>query len=83
MGGVVRVRCEAIINTLWGESTEGIFPGVGRFGWGAFHLICTFTFSELGEKALERILAGSAIGILENKIYFAILATLLFCHNLL
>jgi len=66
MEGVVRVRCEAIIYTLWGESTEGIFPGV-----------------ELGEKALERILAGSAIGILENKIYFAILATLLFCHNLL
>ena len=30
MGGVVRVRCEAIIYTLWGESTEGIYPGVGR-----------------------------------------------------
>jgi hypothetical protein len=29
-GGVVRVRCEAIIYTLWGESSEGIYPGVGR-----------------------------------------------------
>jgi len=41
-GGIVRVRCEAIIYTLWGESTEEIYPGV-----------------ELGEKALERILAGN------------------------
>ena len=67
MEGVVRVRCEAIIYTLWRESTEGIFPGVGK---------------DIDE-ALERILAGSAIGNLENKIYSAILATLLFCHNLL
>lgn len=55
-GGVIRVRCEAIIYTLWGESSEGIYPGV-----------------ELGEKALERILAGEA-GIMENKVYITIIA---------
>jgi len=64
-GGVVRVRCEAIIYTLWGESSEGIYPGV-----------------ELGEKALERILRGTASGILENKLHL-IIFSILFCGKIL
>ena len=42
-----------------------------------------FIFSELGEKALKRILAGGAARVLDIEIYLTIFATLLVYHTLL